>query len=108
MFAAVSSPAPTVSVSLVSLAVCAIRDVAVSNLFQAPPRDDKQLTAVRGQGDVACRSIEEPESELVLQFTDQHAQPGGGDEERFRGAGEVVVLRDEKKRPQLSRGKIDH
>jgi hypothetical protein len=44
---------------------------------------------------VPRRAVEQPESELVLELTDQQAQPRWSNEERFCGPREVVVLSDE-------------
>ena len=51
--------------------------------------------------------IEESESELVLEFPDQHAQPGRCDEKGFGGAREVLGRRDGRATQALIGGSVD-
>ena len=53
-------------------------------------------------------AIEQPESELVLQFADHDAEPGRRNEERLGRAPEVAMLRHQEKGAQLPSGEIDH
>jgi hypothetical protein len=61
----------------------------------------QQVGPQRRQLDVARRAVEEPETELVLQLPDQHAQARWRDEECFGGPAEALMLGDQVEPSQL-------
>jgi hypothetical protein len=68
----------------------------------------EQLLSVRRQGHMTSRPLEQPKSQLMLELSNQDAQPGWRDEERVRRAREAVVLRDQMKGLELSRREIHY
>src|SRR5215472_17910211 len=63
----------------------------------------KELFAWSGQGHVAGSTIKEPETQLVLQLTDQNAQTGRRYVESLRRPGKALMLRGHNKRTELSK-----
>jgi len=55
----------------------------------------EQFGSRRSKGNLSCRAVEEPDTQLVLQLLDQDAQPRRGDEERASGPSEAAMLRNQ-------------